>query len=280
MLPEVVIMFAATVLYALASALLVGAVVFANERFERWGVMLSAVGCAAQAVSIAWRWVRIGHGPYLGFYEVASALSFIGVALFLALVARHRPFAVAGAAILPVSFLILGASMLASKGADEVSGSLASAWLIIHVLFANLAYGCYAAAFILSVAYLMRERASEGGAAARFAALLERFPPQEVVDDLTYKFVGAGFLFQGIMIASGAVWANEAWGRYWGWDPMETWSLIAWAVYALYLHLRLTMGWRGRRAAWVAVVSLPVIVFSLLGVPIAYKSIHGAYLEW
>jgi ABC-type transport system involved in cytochrome c biogenesis permease subunit len=81
------------------------------------------------------------------------------------------------------------------------------------------------------------------------------------------------------MIASGAVWANEAWGRYWAWDPMETWSLVAWAVYALHLHLTLTLGWRGTKAAWVLVIALPVIVFSLLGVPVVYNSIHGAYLS-
>lgn len=280
MLPEIVIMFAATVVYAFASAALVIAVVFGKARVEKWGVYLAATGFALQAVSIVFRWMRIGRGPTLGFYEIASLLSFIGVGLFLFLVYKYRGFAIAGAAILPFSLLILGGSLLASKGADAVTGSLASGWLVIHVLFANLAYGCYAAAFVLSAAFLMREKAIATPRQPGFAALLERFPAQEIVDDLTFKFVGAGFLFQGVMIASGAIWANEAWGRYWGWDPMETWSLIAWAIYAIYLHLRLTMGWKGRRAAWVAIVSLPIIVFSLLGVPIAYKSIHGAYLKW
>lgn len=279
MLPEVMIMFAATVVYALASACLVIAVVFGKAKVERAGIWLSAAGFGIQVVSVAWRWIRVGHGPSLGFYEVASLLSLIGVGLFLTLVLMYRGFAVAGVAIVPLSLLILGASMLASKGADAVSGSLASFWLAIHVLFANLAYGGYAAAFVLSIAFLMREK-TEDGKPVRFVKLLERLPEQEIVDDLTFKFVGAGFIFQGIMIASGAVWANEAWGRYWGWDPMETWSLIAWAVYAIYLHLRLTMGWRGRRAAWVTVLALPVLVFSLLGVPIVYKSIHGAYLSW
>ncbi len=280
MLPEIVVMLVGTALYAFASASLVLAVVFSNVKAERWGLCFAAVGFVAQAVSIAMRWIRVGHGPSLGFYEVASALSFIGVGLFLFLVFKYRAFAIAGAVIMPLSLLILGASMLASKGAGQVTGSLASVWLAIHVLFANLAYGCYAAAFVLSVAFLMRDHAQSAARPPRLEPLLERFPPQEIVDGLTFKFVGAGFLFQGIMIASGAIWANEAWGRYWGWDPMETWSLIAWAVYAVYLHLRLTIGWEGRRAAWVAVIALPVIIFSLLGVPLAYKSIHGAYLEW
>lgn len=115
-------------------------------------------------------------------------------------------------------------------------------------------------------------------ATGTWAAVLAKLPPPDTIDELSVKFVGVGFIFLSIMIAAGSIWANEAWGRYWGWDAMETWSLIACAIYAIYLHLRLTMGWKGRKAAWLAVVSLPIIVFSLLGVPIFYKSIHGAYL--
>ena len=80
------------------------------------------------------------------------------------------------------------------------------------------------------------------------------------------------------MIVAGAIWANEAWGRYWAWDPIETWSLISWIVYAAYLHTRLTLGWKGSKSAWFAVVALPVMAFTLIGVPLAYSSIHGAYL--
>jgi ABC-type transport system involved in cytochrome c biogenesis permease subunit len=87
-----------------------------------------------------------------------------------------------------------------------------------------------------------------------------------------------GFIFLTVMIISGAIWANEAWGRYWGWDPIETWSLICWVLYAGYLHVRLTLGWSGRKAAWYAVIALPVVLFTLIGVPLIYRSIHGAYL--
>lgn len=81
------------------------------------------------------------------------------------------------------------------------------------------------------------------------------------------------------MIVAGAIWANEAWGRYWAWDPIETWSLMTWLAYAAYLHSRLTLGWRGRRSAWFAVLALPLVVFTLVGVPLAYNSIHGAYIQ-
>ncbi len=275
-LAETIGMWFATAAYAAASALFVVSFVFGREGAGRVAFFASAAGLSAHGVGIVVRWIRVGHGPYLGFYEIASLLAFLGVGAFTWLVWRHRGLAALGTVLMPVTFLMLGGAMLASKEAVPVSGALASFWLIIHVAFANLAYGAYAAAFVLAGGYLLRARAREG----RLRASLNRLPAQEVTDDLTFRFVGAGFLFQGVMIASGAIWANEAWGRYWGWDPMETWSLVAWAVYAVYLHLRLTLGWKGERAAWVAVVSLPIIVFSLLGVPLAYPSIHGAYLAW
>jgi len=80
------------------------------------------------------------------------------------------------------------------------------------------------------------------------------------------------------MIVSGAIWANQAWGRYWGWDPIETWSLIVWVIYAIYLHLRFTRGWQGERLAWFAVIAMPVSLFALLGTPIVFNSIHGGYI--
>ena len=262
-------------LYAAGSIGFVLALTFGRERFERWAMRLSVAGLSVHAATIIIRWVRVGHGPYLGFYEIASLMSFLTVLALAWLVWRYPGFVPAGAVVLPVAFLILGGTMLVTHESQPVTGALASLWLLIHVLFANLAYGSYAAAFALAVAFLMRDYSRDGSKAA---LLLSRLPSQEVIDGLTYRFVGSGFVFQGIMIASGAIWANEAWGRYWGWDTMEIWSLVAWAVYAIYLHLRLTLGWEGRRAAWVAVVSLPVIVFSLLGVPIVYDSIHAAYL--
>jgi len=272
---ELVCIWITILAYAAASVAFTVGVVFGKPKVERVAVYITWVGFAVQAVSIGLRWVRVGHGPYMGFYEVSSLLAFVAVGAFLWLVSRYPGLAVAGIAIMPVVFLIMGGTLLVNREAQALTGSLASFWLGIHVVFANLAFGAYAVAFVLGVAFLMKE----GAADRRWQALLDRFPEQDVLDGLTFRFVGAGFVFQTVMIVSGSIWANEAWGRYWAWDPMETWSLIAWAIYAIYLHLTLTMGWRGRRAAWLAVVALPVILFSLLGVPIFYSSIHGAYLS-
>ncbi len=272
--PEAVLYWIAIVLYAASSVAFVIGVVFGKPRSVNVGVWIALAGVIFQGGSIALRWVRTGHGPALGFFEVASGLAFLGVVAFLVLCWRQRGLRVVGVALMPITFFIMGATLLVNPAAQEATGSLASIWLAIHVLFANLAYGCYVGSFVLAVAYLLRD----AGKGERWRSWLDKLPPQEELDGLTFRFVGAGFVFQGIMIASGAVWANEAWGRYWGWDPMETWSLIAWLIYAVYLHLTITMGWRGRKAAWVVVIALPVILFSLLGVPVVYNSIHGAYL--
>jgi cytochrome c-type biogenesis protein CcsB len=163
--------------------------------------------------------------------------------------------------------------MFTPKAELEITGKLASWWLNIHVVFAKLSYGAFIIAFALALVFLFRERAT-----GTLSEMLEKLPGQDTIDDLQFRFVGIGFVFLGIMIASGAIWANEAWGRYWAWDPIETWSLISWVVYALYLHTRLTLGWHGSRSAWFACLALPVVVFSLIGVPLVYQSIHGAYL--
>lgn len=271
---ELAFVWAAIAAYAASSVAFTIGTIFGRPNTEALASKLAWLGIIVHGLAIASRWLRIDHGPYLGFYEVSSLLAFTAVAGFL-LVARRQPgVTIAGVAVMPVAFLILGASLLVNAEAQAVTGSLASFWLVIHVIFANLAFGAYAVSFALAVAFLLKD----SGAGRKYQALLDKFPPQDILDGLTYRFVGAGFVFQTVMIASGSIWANEAWGRYWGWDPVETWSLIAWAIYAIYLHLTLTLGWRERKAAWIAVLALPVILFSLLGVPIAYNSIHGAYL--
>ncbi len=272
---EILLMWAAVTAYAAGAALFVVGFVFGLLPARRTALWVSLAGLAPHAVAMGVRWVRTGHGPYLGFYEVVSSYALISIAVVGLLALRDRRFELAGVVATPLAFLLLGAAMLIAPRTDlPITARLASWWLTIHVTFAKLAYGAFMASFALAVLYILRERSVAGS----WGELLEKLPRSEVIDDLAYRFMAVGVIFLGIMIAAGAVWANEAWGRYWGWDPIETWSLISWLVYAAVLHLRLTMGWRGRRFAWAAIIALPVVVFALIGVPIVYNSIHGAYL--
>lgn len=266
-------MWLAVSAYALGTIGFVIGAVFRIDRLVDIALWVSVAGLLPQALAIGMRWVSVGHGPYLGFYEVVSSYAFASVAA-LAIAAILRPqLRVLGVVIMPIATLMLGGAMLAPKSPLELTAKLASWWLTIHVTFAKLSYAAFIAAFAIGIVYLLRERrvSAPGG-------VLARLPSQLVLDDLAFRFVAVGFIFLSIMIVAGAIWANEAWGRYWAWDPIETWSLISWIVYAAYLHTRLTLGWKGSKSAWFAVIALPVMAFTLIGVPLAYSSIHGAYL--
>jgi cytochrome c-type biogenesis protein CcsB len=275
MAAEIVLMWIALTFYVAGTAMFVGGVVFEREKWTRRAVLISAIGLVPQTASMAMRWVRLGHGPYLGYFELTSALTFFTVLLLVGMAWRYPKTSSAGIVIMPVALLLIGAAMTAPKGGLDVGPTLASYWLFIHVVFSDLAFGAFVVSFGLAVAYVMRARSPEGP----WARKLSKLPDQETVDRLSGRFVVAGFLFWGIMIASGAIWANEAWGRYWAWDPIETWSLVVWIIYAVYLHLRLTLGWRGEKIAWYAIIAMPVAMFCLAGIPFIYKaSIHTGYL--
>jgi cytochrome c-type biogenesis protein CcsB len=267
-------MWAAVTAYSLSAILFVFGTVFKIERLLTIGLWVALAGLVPQAIAIGIRWVAVGHGPYLGFYEVVSSYAFASVVALGVISWRAPKLKIVGVLLMPVAVLMLGGAMLAPKSPLAISAKLASWWLTIHVTFAKLSYMSFIAAFALALLYLWRERVGESNQ----GSMLSRLPSQATTDDLSFRFIGVGFIFLTIMIVAGAIWANEAWGRYWGWDPIETWSLISWILYAGYLHVRLTLGWQGRKAAWYAVIALPVILFTLIGVPLLYRSIHGAYL--
>ncbi len=258
-------------LYAGATALSAIGVVFGKDRLLGRSVLVAAVGLAAQVASLGFRWVRVGHGPYLGFYEVSAALVLFVVATFVYAAWRQPRLASAGIGVMPVALLLLGGAMLAQGTEVPMTGKLTSFWLAIHVIFANLAFGAFVISFGLAIAYIVRERSSSGAWAKRF----EKLPAQDALENLTVRYVLVGFFFWGIMIITGAIWANEAWGRYWGWDPVETWSLIVWIIYAVYLHLHYTLRWHGQRLAWVAILAMPLSLFTLVGIPAVFDTTHA-----
>jgi len=261
----------ALLLYAAATATSAIGVVFGKNKLIGRVRFIAAVGLSSQVVSLGFRWVRVGHGPYLGFYEVAAALVLFVVATFVFVAWRQPRLASAGIGVMPVALLLLGGAMLAQGTDVPMTGKLTSFWLAIHVVFANLAFGAFVISFGLAIAYIVRERSGSGKWAQRF----EKLPAQDALENLTVRYVLVGFFFWGIMIVTGAIWANEAWGRYWGWDPVETWSLIVWIIYAVYLHLRYTLRWSGQRLAWVAILAMPLSLFTLIGIPAVFDTTHA-----
>jgi cytochrome c-type biogenesis protein CcsB len=139
--------------------------------------------------------------------------------------------------------------------------ALKSNWLIAHVMTCFVGYAAFAIAFGLSGMYLLKGR--QTGASG---SLLSHLPDAGVLDELNHQMVMFGFLFLTVGIITGAVWANSAWGRYWGWDPKETWSLITWFVYATVLHARLMRGWHGKRIAFLSIAGFIAVLFTYFGV--------------
>ncbi|MBE3076609.1 MAG: cytochrome c biogenesis protein CcsA [Actinobacteria bacterium] len=268
---EIVLTWIALTFYAVAAAVSAIGVIFSKDTLTNRAVLVCAIGLAFQTASLGIRWERVGHGPYLGFYEVASALVLFAIAAFVIAAWRNPRLAGAGIGIMPVALLLLGGSMLAQKSAMPMTAKLASWWLYVHVTFANLAFGAFVLSFGCAIVYVVRVRSATGKWAKRF----EKLPAQDVLENLTVRFVLVGFLFWAMMITTGAIWANEAWGRYWGWDPIETWSLIVWLIYAVYLHVRFALKWRGERLAWFAIVAMLLALFALVGIPLAFNTPHA-----
>ncbi|MGE5892924.1 MAG: cytochrome c biogenesis protein CcsA [bacterium] len=245
-------------MYSMAFLLFLSGVVFKKERLPQAGYVFSLVGFFFHTGSIVIRWTATGHMPVMQTYE--NSLSGAWFMVLLYFVMRYafplaRPF---GVAVIPLVILILGNGIQAGAELQPLEPPYRSNWLYVHVLFAWSAFGSYVTAFAAGVMYLLKERATRG--------VLLRLPELKLLDELSFRLILFGFFSEAIMIGSGAIWAHGLWGRYWGWDPVETWSLISWLTYGLNLHLRVTLGWKGKRAAWLAVGSLFGVVVLFFGI--------------
>lgn len=265
--------------YAISSAVYIISLIFEKEKWLKYAVVCAAIGIVPHTVTVALHWIAAGHGPYMSMYEVLSSYAWISVFTLLVVRVRYEKVKFAGVFVMPVAFILMGvAATLTSSDIQPIPPSLRSYWLIAHIGFAKLAFGPFVLATGLAVLYLLKERHLNGEVSGKKKEFYERISALGVLDDLSYQFTAAGFLFLTIMIAAGAIWANQSWGRYWGWDPIETWSLIAWLTYGIYLHIRLNKGWRGTKAAWMQIGCIFILIFSLFGVGLVYGSIHSAYM--
>jgi cytochrome c-type biogenesis protein CcsB len=218
----------------------------------------------------------IGHIPVSNLYEVFILFSLITALIYLYYEARYQTRAMGGFALLVISaavgFLLWYAF---DRGAAEIQPlvpALQSYWMKIHVPANFVGYGAFALAAMVGVASLIRGRAERGDPNGLLAT---RLPTLELMDDVMYKAIALGFAFFTVATILGALWAAEAWGGYWSWDPKETWALIVWLNYAAWLHMRLTKGWRGAPMAWWAVIGLFVTLFAFLGVNMFLSGLHS-----
>lgn len=269
-----VLHWSAVVFYAASTIMFIYGLTFSKEKWLRIGVMTAFVGTGLHTGAISARWIATGHGPFLKRYELFSSYVLIAMYMFLWLQYRRPNLRPVGVLVLPVSLLIMGLALTTSATDKEVPATYNYMWIVLHIVFAQASYGAALIGSGLALLYLLKRRVQNKSIVS---GIYERLPSLEEMDNLSYRFHGFAFLTIGIMIASGAIWANYAWGRYWSWDPIENWSLISWLVYGVYLHLRRIHGWIGVKAAWVSFVALVGLIFILIGIGWAYNSIHSPY---
>jgi cytochrome c-type biogenesis protein CcsB len=223
-----------------------------------------AAGAITQTAYLILRWAAAGRAPFSNMFESLVLFVWALVAIHLALQWRHKiPALAAGTALVAVLTLAY-ASSFESK-IEPLMPALRSNWLTVHVFTCFLGYGAVTIAMLSGLGYLLVTR---GGRPLRPGMA-------ETLEAVTDKTISFGFLFLTVGIISGAVWANSAWGTYWSWDPKETWSLITWFIYAIYLHCRFMRGWRGKRAAWIAVAGFASVVFTYIGVNFLLSGLHS-----
>lgn len=272
---EIGLHWAAVALYVISACLYGYGFVFKKKSFIDQGYFVSIGGFLIHTAALAVRWYNTGHGPYLGRYEIYSSLIWTAMLIFVILLWRMTALRPLGTLVMPVSFLLLGMGVLAATEITSLPETFKTFWLFVHVYFAKLAYGSCMIGTALAGIYLMLNRQS-----SLTKWWKSRLPDMSYIDELSYRLIGFGFIMIGIMIASGAIWANNAWGNYWSWDPVEVWSLISWMVYGIYLHLRRMHGWNGIRAAWYSLAAFAVLVFSLIGLGVFYVTNHSNYMDF
>lgn len=238
----------ALALYGVGFLYFLSGLVFKKEKHQAYGYWAGIIGFVLHTAAIAARWIDTGHMPVMATYENSLTGAWVMMFTYIVMTRIFPPSRAFGVAVLPLALLLLGNGVQTGGVLRPLEPPYKSKWLYIHVLFGWFTFGSYLTAAATGGMYLLKGRAREG--------TLSRLPELKLLDELSLRLIMFGFFADAVMCASGAIWARSLWGRYWGWDPVETWSLISWLIYGLNLHLRITLGWRGTRAAWLAIVSL------------------------
>ena len=230
--------------------------------------IIVAAAFAFHTAALVTRGIGAGRLPMTNQYEFATSFAWGICACYLVFLWRYK-FRALGVFVTPVIFLIIGYAAMQSREVRELMPALRSNWLAIHVSSAIISYGAFGVSFAVSLMFLLRQKMSNS------AFWQEHIPEENRLDLISYRAVSLGFLFLTFVMISGAIWAERAWGSYWSWDPKETWSLITWIIYAIYLHLRISRGWKGKSAALFAVIGFICVIFTYIGVNTFLPGVHS-----
>jgi len=244
----------------------------------RVAAAFSALGMVAHLVAVVTRGLAVDRAPWGNMYEFITALTCVAAIFFGYIVVRYRAWTL-GVFVMGAVVLALGlAETLIYTPAGPLVPALQSYWLSIHVTAMTLATGIFFVAAVLGIMYLVAERYRARVAAGKTQpgnGLIARIPSSAQLDKLTYRTVVFGFPVWTFGVIAGAIWADQAWGRYWGWDPVETWAFITWVIYAAYLHARATAGWRGARAHYIQLFGFASLITNMLVVQVFITGMHS-----
>ena len=245
-----------------------------DERVGQSGLALTYVGIAMLLVCIVLRGLSTSRVPWGNMYEFINLTSFCGLVAAAVVLRKPQYRALWVFVLVPVLILLTVSGRWLYSNAAPVMPALQSYWLPIHVSVVSLGSGVFLVAGVASILFLLKMSPlaqRDNG----FGRILQRLPDAQTLDRIAYRTTIFAFPIFGFGVIFGAIWAEEAWGRYWGWDPKETVSFIAWVVYAAYLHARSTAGWRDRKAAWINVVGFVAMVFNLFFINLVTVGLHS-----
>lgn len=258
---ESITFYGALFLYLISSALYFAFAGTRKEKMASAAYTVLVVALLVHTVCIAVRGFNAGRLPLTNQYEFATAFAW-GIALCFLIFVKKFNFEMLGVVIVPLVFLVIGYASMQSKDIHALMPALQSAWLGIHVSMAIIGYGGFGVAFGVAIMVLLKDR-------------LSKIPDEKTLDLIIYRAVALGMLFLTMCMITGAIWAKKAWGSYWSWDPKETWSLITWIIYAIFLHMRTRKGMSGKRLAVFAIVGFLCVIFTYIGVNTLLSGLHS-----
>ncbi|MGV2386893.1 MAG UNVERIFIED_CONTAM: c-type cytochrome biogenesis protein CcsB [Thermobifida fusca] len=240
------------------------------------GMAVTAVGLLLNLAQIVTRGLAVGRWPWGNMFEFVIAICLCGVAAFLFAAMRYRAHYLGAFVLVPVLLLLGIAVRWLYSESGPVVPALDSYWIAIHVSALILATGAFMVSGSATITYLLARRTEVKQALGQqVSAIAAKLPSAELLDRIAHRMIVLAFPLWTFGVIAGAIWADEAWGRYWGWDPKEVWSFITWIVYAAYLHARATAGWQGPKAAWISLIGFGCLLFNFFGVNYLFSGLHS-----
>lgn len=263
---ELQLLWSALVAYVVAGSAAIFAVVW-RRRPERFVLATIVLGLGLHTASIAMRWDRLGHGPYVTMFEILSSNIWSLMLAFALAYWRLPAIRASSAVVMPILFVMMGWIIMSSPADGALPSSYHTVWLFIHIGFGKVFLGATLVAVGLAGVILARP-------SARGQRWFERLPADARLDELAYRCMALGFIFESLMLVAGAIWAQDAWGRYWAWDRLETWSFLTWLTLGIALHARVTYKPVPRTGAWLVIGVFVVAFLTFFGVPFVSTTPH------